>query len=59
MEYLVDRAFIARTSIGGLAQPHDHPCRASDLDFLTIYDIDRGSDIHSTRTTPGSRSATR
>ncbi len=35
----------ARTSIAGLAQPMITHVAPSDLDFQTVYDIDRGSDI--------------
>ena len=46
MQYLVDRDFIANDIYGGLEQPQVTAIGSSDPDFLTIYDIDRGSDIH-------------
>lgn len=45
MQYLVDRDFISRDIYRGLAQPMITHVAPSDLDFQTIYDIDRGSDI--------------
>ena len=46
MQYLVDRDFIAGDIYRGLAQPMLTPAGPSDFDFLTVYDIDRGSGIH-------------
>jgi peptide/nickel transport system substrate-binding protein len=45
MQYLVDRDFIARDIYGGLAEPMVTHVGPSDFDFLTVYDIDRGSGI--------------
>ncbi len=45
MEYLVDRDFISQDIYRGLAQPMITHVAPSDLDFQTVYDIDRGSDI--------------
>ena len=45
MQYLVDRDFIAQDIYQGLAQPMITQVSPSDFDFLTVYDIDRGSGI--------------
>ena len=45
MQYLVDREFIAQDLYGGLALPMLTHVSPSDYDFLTVYDIDRGSGI--------------
>ncbi len=45
MQYLVDRDFIAQDLYQGLAQPMLTQVSPSDFDFLTVYDIDRGSGI--------------
>ena len=45
MQYLVNREFIAQDLYGGLAQPMITHVSPSDFDFLTVYDIDRGSGI--------------
>jgi peptide/nickel transport system substrate-binding protein len=45
MQYLVDRDFIAQDLYQGLAQPMITHVSPSDYDFLTVYDIDRGSGI--------------
>ena len=45
MQYLVDRDFIAQDIYQGLAQPMVTQVSPSDYDFLTVYDIDRGSGI--------------
>jgi peptide/nickel transport system substrate-binding protein len=45
MQYLVDRQFIAQDIYRGLAQPMTTHVGPSDYDFLTVYDIDRGSGI--------------
>jgi peptide/nickel transport system substrate-binding protein len=45
MQYLVDRNFIANDIYGGLAQPMVTQVSPSDFDFLTVYDLDRGSGI--------------
>ncbi len=45
MEYLVDRDFISQDIYRGLAQPMITHVAPTDLDFKTVYDIDRGSDI--------------
>jgi peptide/nickel transport system substrate-binding protein len=45
MQYLVNRDFIAQDIYGGLAQPMVTHVGPSDFDFLTVYDIDRGSGI--------------
>jgi peptide/nickel transport system substrate-binding protein len=45
MQYLVDREFITRDIYGGLAEPMVTHVGPSDFDFLTVYDIDRGSGI--------------
>lgn len=45
MQYLVDRNFIAQDIYQGLAQPMITQVSPSDFDFLTVYDIDRGSGI--------------
>ena len=45
MQYLVDRDFIAQDIYQGLAQPMITQVSPSDYDFLTVYDIDRGSGI--------------
>lgn len=45
MEYLVDRDFITQDIYRGLAQPMITHVAPTELDFQTVYDIDRGSDI--------------
>ena len=45
MQSLVDRDFIAQDIFQGLAQPMITQVSPSDFDFLTVYDIDRGSGI--------------
>ncbi len=45
MQSLVDRDFIAQDIYQGLAQPMVTQVSPSDFDFLTVYDIDRGSGI--------------
>ncbi|MFN8622484.1 MAG: ABC transporter substrate-binding protein [Chloroflexota bacterium] len=45
MQYLVDRNFIAQDIYQGLAEPMVTQVSPSDYDFLTVYDIDRGSGI--------------
>ncbi len=45
MEYLVDRDFITQDIYRGLAQPMITHVAPSELDFQTVYDIDRGSGI--------------
>lgn len=45
MEYLVDRDFISQDIYRGLAQPMITHVAPTELDFQTVYDIDRGSDI--------------
>ena len=45
MQYLVNRDFIAQDLYRGLAQPMITHVSPSDYDFLTVYDIDRGSGI--------------
>ena len=45
MQYLVDREAIAQDIYQGAAQPMITHVGPSDPDFLTIYDIDRGSGI--------------
>jgi peptide/nickel transport system substrate-binding protein len=45
MQYLIDRDFIAQDIYRGLAQPMITHVAPTELDFQTIYDIDRGSDI--------------
>ena len=37
--------FIAQRLLRGSRAAHDHPLAPSDYDFLTVYDIDRGSGI--------------
>jgi peptide/nickel transport system substrate-binding protein len=45
MEYLVDRDHITQDIYRGLAQPMITHVAPTELDFQTVYDIDRGSDI--------------
>ena len=45
MQYLVDRPSIAQVVYQGAAQPMITHVAASDPDFLTVYEIDRGSGI--------------
>ncbi len=45
MEYLVDRDRITQDIYRGLAQPMITHVAPTELDFQTVYDIDRGSDI--------------
>lgn len=45
MQYLVDRNFIAQDIYQGLAEPMITQVSPSDFDFLTVYDLDRGSGI--------------
>ena len=45
MQYLVNREFIAQDFYGGLAMPMVTHVSPSEYDFLTVYDIDRGSGI--------------
>jgi peptide/nickel transport system substrate-binding protein len=45
MQYLVDRDFIANDIYRGLGQPMLTQMGPSDPDFVTVYDIDRGSGI--------------
>ena len=45
MQYLVDRDFIARDIFRGLAFPMISHVSPLDFDFLTVYDVDRGSGI--------------
>ena len=45
VQYLVNREFIAQDFYGGLAMPMITHVSPSDYDFLTVYDIDRGSGI--------------
>ncbi len=45
MQYLVDREFIARDIYRGMALPMVSHVSPRDYDFLTIYDMDRGSGI--------------
>lgn len=45
MQYLVNREFIARDIFRGLAQPMVTHVSPWDYDFLTVYELDRGSGI--------------
>lgn len=45
MQYLVDRDFIAQDIYRGLARPMITHVSPTDLDYLTVYDLDRGSGI--------------
>ena len=45
MEYLVDRDYITQNLYRGLAQPMITHVAPTELDFQTVYDIDRGSDV--------------
>lgn len=45
MQYLVDREFIAREIYQGMAQPMITHVSPQDYDFLTVYDVQRGSGI--------------
>ncbi len=45
MQFLVDRAFIARDIYRGAAVPMITQVSPRDFDFLTVYDIDQGSGI--------------
>ena len=45
MQYLVDREFIARDIFRGLAWPMVSHVSPLDFDFLTVYEVDRGSGI--------------
>jgi peptide/nickel transport system substrate-binding protein len=45
MQDLVDREFIAQDLYGGLAQPMVGQVAPTDFDYLTVYDIVRGSGI--------------
>jgi ABC-type transport system substrate-binding protein len=45
MQYLINREFITRDIYQGFGQPMVTHVGPSDPDFLTIYDIDRGSGI--------------
>ena len=45
MQYLVDRDFIARDIFRGRAFPMVSHVSPIDFDFLTVYDVDRGSGI--------------
>jgi peptide/nickel transport system substrate-binding protein len=45
MQHLVDRGFIAREIFRGMATPMVTHLSPREFDFLTIYDIDRGSGL--------------
>ena len=45
MQFLIDREFIARDIYRGMAVPMITHVSPQDFDYLTVYDIDRGSGI--------------
>ncbi len=45
MQFLIDREFIARDIYQGMAMPMRSHVSPEDYDYLTVYDIDRGSGI--------------
>src|SRR5690606_7702842 len=45
VQFLIDREFIARDIYRGMAVPMISHVSPQDFDYLTIYDLDRGSGI--------------